>query len=135
MRLYRTVSLLLFFVFAIVGLLFLSIPEKILIFFNSISNFLGISIMPTQSFGFFPLLAVGYMYVVTLIALFMYIHPDDTRFPILLTHAKLATSILSLMMFFLHGRYLIYITNFIADGLIGIVVLCFYLRMKSRLSK
>lgn len=132
MKLYRPVSLTLCIVFAVVGLLFLSIPDKVLIFFNSISDSLGMSAMPIQGFGFYPILAVGYMYLVTLLAFFMYRHPVDTRFPLLLTHAKLATSVLSLALFLFHERYLIYITNCIIDGFIGILVLFFYLNMKRR---
>ena len=132
MRFYKVVSLTLCILFAIVGLLFLSIPDRVLIFFNALSQSWGISTTPTGSFGFYPLLAVGYMYVVTLLAFFMYLHPEDTRLPLLLTHAKLATSVLSLALFLLHERYLIYITNFIVDGLIGILVLLFYLNMKRR---
>ena len=134
MRFYKVVSLTLCILFTIVGLLFLSIPDRVLIFFNALSQSWGMSTMPTGSFGFYPLLAVGYMYVVTLLAFFMYLHPEDTRFSLLLTHAKLATSALSLALFLLHGRYLIYITNFIVDGFIGIVVLFLYLNMKRKLS-
>ena len=133
MKLYRPVSLILCIVFAVVGLLFLSIPDKVLILFNSISDSLGISVMPIQGFGFYPILAVGYMYLVTLLAFFMYRHPENTRFPLLLTHAKLATSILSLALFLFHEWYLIYITNFVIDGFIGILVFFFYLKIKKEL--
>jgi hypothetical protein len=86
--------------------------------------------MPVQGFGFYHILAVGYMYLVTLLAFFMYRHPEDMRFPLLLTHAKLASSILSLALFLFHERYLIYITNFIVDGFIVILVFFFFLKIK-----
>jgi hypothetical protein len=130
MRFYKLVSLTLCIVFAVVGLIFLVVPDKVLVFFNTVSISWGMSPMPIESFGFYPLLAVGYMYLVTLLAFFMYRHPEDRRFPLLLIYGKLTTSILSLALFLVHERYLIYITNFILDGCIGIVVLTFYLNMK-----
>jgi hypothetical protein len=120
MRLYRPVSL----------ALFLISPHLVLEFFNGLSSSLGMSLMPIQSSGFYPLLAVGYMYLVTLLAFLMYRHPTNRCFPILLIHGKLATSILSLALFLVLGQYLIYLTNFIVDGFIGIAVLVFYLKMK-----
>jgi hypothetical protein len=134
MRLYRPVSLFLCIVFGLVGLLFLSIPDRVLAFFNSLSGSWGMSLMPVESLGFYPLLAIGYMYLVTLLAFLMYRRPEDRRFPLLLIHAKLATAILSLALFLAQGWYLIYITNFALDGCIGMVVLAFYLHMKKSAS-
>lgn len=130
MRLYRPVSLTLCIVFVLVGLLFLFSPDMVLEFFNTLSNYLGMPLMPIQSFGFYPLLTVGYMYLVTILAFFMYRHPKDRCFPLLLINGKIATSILSLALFLVHGQYLIYLANFIVDGFIGIVVLLFYMNMK-----
>jgi hypothetical protein len=42
----------------------------------------------------------------------------------------LASSILSLALFLLHAHYLIYLANFIIDGVIGIVVLTLYVKMR-----
>jgi len=132
MKFYRPVSLILCIVFAVVGLLFLCVPDRVLIFFNNLSGHMGMAPSPVWDLGFYPLLAVGYMYLVTLLAFFMYRRPGNELFPLLLTHGKLATSIISLALFLIHERYLIYITNFVIDGLIGIVVLLFYLNMKRK---
>jgi hypothetical protein len=60
----------------------------------------------------------------------MYRHPDQTIYPFLLAQGKLASSVISIYLFFMHQHYLIYIANFIIDGFIGIAVLCFFLKMK-----
>ena len=130
MRPYRPVSLCLGIIFAVVGLLFLFIPGKVLGFFNTLSDWLGMPLTPEYGLGFYPLLAVGYMYLITLLAFLMYRHPGDSHFPFLLMNGKLATSILSLALFLVDEHYLIYITNFVVDGFIGILVLFFYLKMK-----
>ena len=96
MRLYRPVSLILSIVFAVVGLLFLSIPDRVLMFFNDISGHLGMTLSPVESHSFYVMLAAGYMYLVTLLAFFMYRHPENRMFPLLLAHGKLASSILSI---------------------------------------
>jgi hypothetical protein len=132
MRLYRPVSLCLCIIFAVVGLLFLFFPDNVLEFFNTLSDSFNMSRMPVQGTGFYTLLAVGYMYLVSALAFLMYRHPEDRRFPLLLTNGKLATSILSLALFLVDEHYLIYITNFVVDGFIGIVVLLFYLKMKKQ---
>jgi hypothetical protein len=130
MKLYKPVSLSLCIVFALVGLLFLSIPDRVLAFFNALSSSWGMPLMPVEGLGFYPLLAVGYMYLVTVLAFLMYRHPEDRRFPLLLIHAKLATAILSLALFLAAGWYLIYITNFVLDGCIAMMVLAFTLHRK-----
>jgi len=132
MKYYRPISLILCIVFAVVGLLFLFATDRVLVFFNTLSDTLGMTPTPIWELGFYPLLAVGYMYLVTLLAYFMYRHPGNGSFPLLLTHGKLATSILSLALFLFQERYLIYITNFVVDGLIGILILLFYLNMKRK---
>jgi hypothetical protein len=132
MKLYRPVSLILGLIFALVGLLFLIIPDEVMEFFNSLSSSWGMAQIPVQNFGFYPLLAVGYMYLVTLLAFLMYRNPGDSRYPMLLLNGKLATAALSLALFFFHGNYLIYLTNFIIDGFIGITILLFYFRMKKQ---
>ena len=90
---------------------------------------MGMQTSPVNDLGFYPLLAVAYMYIVTVLAFLMYRHPENKAFPLLLTHGKLASSILSLALFLVHERYLIYITNFVVDGFIGVIVLLFYLKM------
>ena len=129
MKYYRPVSLILCIIFAAVGLLFLFGTDIVLTFFNNLSSHLGMQTSPVNDLGFYPLLAVGYMYMVTVSAFLMYRHPENKAFPLLLTHGKLASSILSLALFLVHERYLIYITNFVVDGFIGVIVLLFYLKM------
>ena len=130
MRYYRPVSLILGIIFAAVGLVFLFGTDIVLTFFNDLSEHLGMLTTPVNDIGFYPLLAVGYMYLVTILAFRMYLHPENTTYPLLLTHGKLASSILSMALFLIHERYLIYITNFAVDGFIAVVVLLFYLGMK-----
>lgn len=130
MRLYKTFSFSAFITFAFVGLIFLFIPGKVLIFFNNLSSYLGMTLSATEGINFYLILAVSYMYLVALLAFLMYRHPENKLLPLLLAHGKFASSILSICLFLLHQPYLIYLTNFIVDGLIGIAALIFFLRLK-----
>ncbi len=130
MRLYRIFSFLAFITFAVVGLIFLFIPGNVLVFFNTLSGYLGMSPSATEGVNFYLILAVSYMYLVTVLAFLMYRHPENKWLPLLLTHGKFASSILSIGLFLFHQPYLIYLTNFMVDGLIGIGALFFYLRLK-----
>jgi hypothetical protein len=132
MALYRPVSLILCIIFAAVGVLFLTIPGGVQEFFNTLSEFFNMPMMTISGFGFYQILAVGYMYVVTVIIFFMYRHPDDLRYPVLLMHGKFATSLLSLGMFVFFGQYLMFLANFIIDALIGATVLYFYINMRRK---
>lgn len=129
MKYYRTFSLLMAIIFAIVGLIFLFLADGVLEFFNSIATYLGMKHSPIEGVSFYLILAVGYMYLVSLLAFLMYRHPDQPCFPLLLTNAKLASSVLSLGFFIWHQPYLIYITNCIVDGSIGLLALYFYLKI------
>jgi hypothetical protein len=114
-------------VFAVTGVLFLAIPDKVLGFFNTLSS----SSMPQSAligWNFYLILAVGYMYLVTTLAFLMFKHPENRYFALLLCQAKLVSSVLSLVLFLLQAHYLIYLANFIIDGAIGIVVLTLYLK-------
>jgi hypothetical protein len=117
-------------VFAMVGIVFLFLTDNVLVFFNILSGYLGMTPSPVQGYDFYLILAVGYMYLVTLLAYLMYKHPENPFFPLLLAHGKLFSSILSLGLFIFHQPYLIYLSNSIVDGLIGIVALYFYQRVK-----
>jgi len=130
MRVYKALSLFLTIIFTVVGFIFLFIPDKVLIFFNHLSIPLGMPQSSVEAFDFYLILAVSYMYLVALLAFFIYRHPENRYFPFLLANAKIASSILSLLLFFVHQPYLIYITNCLIDGLIGIGVLSFYLKLK-----
>ncbi len=130
MRWYRVISLIFVFTFIAVGLLFLFYADGVLAFFNIISDILGFSPSPTEGVDFFLILTGGYMYMVTLIAYMMYRHPTSAIYPLLLTHGKWASSFLSLCFFIFHRPYLIYLANFFVDGLIGVIALIFYSRLK-----
>jgi hypothetical protein len=129
-KLYRVVSLVLAVVFAVTGLLFLFIPDKILTTFNNFSQVLGLSPSPVIGANFYLILAAGYMYLVTILAFLTFRHPDNRTFPSLLVHAKLASSVLSLAFFLGYGHYLIFLANFIIDGLIGILVIVLSRKVK-----
>ncbi|MBE3085550.1 MAG: hypothetical protein IMZ64_04960 [Bacteroidetes bacterium] len=130
MRLYKLFGLTVAIIFAVVGLIFLFFPDWALIFFNSISGYLRLPQAPLQGTGFYLILASAYMYLVTLLAYLMYRHPDQTIYPFLLAQAKLASSVISIYLFFMHQHYLIYLANFVIDGFIGVVALYFFLKMK-----
>jgi len=129
MKIYRLVSIILMFLFAVTGLLFLFIPDQVLTLFNNFSASLGMPESPVTGLNFYLILAVGYMYLVTVLAFLMYRNPENRYFPQLLAHAKIASSLLSLALFLLHAHYLIYLVNFIIDGFIGVVVTVFYIKM------
>jgi hypothetical protein len=119
-------------VFAVVGFIFLFLPDGVLRFFNSIAGYTGMKLSPVTGVDFYLILAVGYMYLVSLLAFLMFRHPDNRYFPLLLTNAKLASSVLSLCFFILHQPYPIYVINGIVDGLIGMLAFYFYLQIKKR---
>jgi len=119
MKFYRAAALALMAGFVIVGGLFLAFPDGVLSFFNRISGSLGLPEAPPLGHPFFLVLASGYMYIVSLLAWLMFRQPENRTFALLLTRGKLATSLLSLMFFIFHRPYLIYLANFIVDGLIA----------------
>jgi len=131
MKMYRPLSLVMTVLFAATGILFLFFPDNVLGLFNSISSVLGMTQSPVNGPNFYLILAVGYMYVVTLLAFLMFKHPENRQFPFLLANAKLASSVLSLALFLFDAHYLIYLANFVVDGLIGIVVLLLYVNARS----
>ena len=130
MRIYKSISLTLMVVFAATGIIFLSIPDRVLTLFNTLSVFPGMQSTPLNGWDFYLILAVGYMYLATVLAFLMFRRPDVHYFPLLLVHAKLASSILSLAFFLLQAHYLIYLANFVVDGVIGVLVLILYLKMR-----
>lgn len=134
MNFYRLSSLCMMVTFIAVGLLFFFMPDSVLSFFNDISGQLGMKEILLQGKSFFLILATAYMYVVSLLAFFMFKYPDNQLPPLLLTNAKLASSLLSFGMFFCHHPYLVYLVNGLVDGAIGIFVLILYLRMRKELA-
>jgi hypothetical protein len=117
-------------VFAAVGILFLLLPGEVIVFFNGIPLLDGVEPMSADGVGFYRVLAVGYMYVVTLLAWFMYRKPENSLAPVLLINAKLASSLLSVLFFFAVQGALIFLVNGIVDGLIGGGVLTLYLKQR-----
>jgi hypothetical protein len=120
---YRILSLGLAVVFALVGMLFLFLPNDVLAFFNALSRRLGMTPVPQAGRSFFGVLAVAYMYLVTVLAWCMFRFPRERVYPLLLAQAKLASSVLSFGLFLFHASWLIYLVNGIVDGLIGLLVL------------
>ena len=129
---YRILSLAMAVSFGAVGLAFFILPDRILEFFNRLSPPLGLSPAPVQSGSFFPILALGYMYLVTLLAGLMFKKPGNPLFPMLLAQAKFASSILSLVFFFGRAPYLICLANAVIDGGIGALVLGLFFLQKRR---
>ncbi len=129
MSLYKLFSLAAAVIFAAVGLVFLLFPDAVLIFFNSISDYFSLPLAPLQDAGFYRALAAAYMYLVALLAWLMYRHPEQHVYPFLLAHGKLASSIISVFLFFTHQPYLVYLANFVVDGCIGLAVL-YLMKMK-----
>jgi len=130
---YRIVGMGMAVIFSLVGVVFLLFPGTVLEFFNTISAAIGMEPSPVTGPSFYLILAVGYMYLVALLAFRMYQQPDNPSFPFLLAHAKLASSVLSFGFFILSKPYLIYLANGIVDGSIGLFVLLLYRRLKKKL--
>jgi hypothetical protein len=130
LRAYRTISLMLSIIFLAVGFLFLLMPGKVLIFFNTLSGQLGFSPSPVDNIDFFLVLAVAYMYLAALLAFLMWRHPENRHFPLLLAHGKIASSLLSILLFAIRWPYLIFLANFVVDGLIGIIAVLFSSKIK-----
>lgn len=125
MRLYRAFSLSMLVVFAVVGVIFLTMPSGVLGLFNSLASGLGLASTPTHVGYFYVVLAVAYMALVSALALLMLRHPENHYFPLLLAVGKLASSSLSLLLFFVAQRSLVLVTNFAVDGAIGIAAALF----------
>lgn len=125
-KIYRSISLAMTVIFIIVGGIFLFLPELVIEFFNNLSIYFGLEKLRATVDNLYIVLSVSYMYLVSIIAYSMYKKPEEKIYPILLAHAKLASSILSLYFVFTRGYYLIYIVNFIVDGLIGLLALYLY---------
>jgi hypothetical protein len=66
------------------------------------------------------------MYLVTLLAYFMYKYPENTLPSMLLMHGKSASSVISFSLFFFHLPSLLFLTNGIVDGTIAIGVFFLY---------
>ena len=118
-------------VFAAVGVVFLAIPGKVLAAFNRMAEGMGWAVSPTDAHTLYLVLAVAYMYLVTLLAVQMARYPDSRIFSRLLWQAKAASSILSLGLFVFQERYLLYLANFAVDGAIALYVASLSRRTKA----
>lgn len=123
MRIYKITSLCLAVIFIVVGFLFLFFTNSVLEFFNNLSFIVGLPKAPLDAVNFYLALALSFMYLVTILAFYMYKNPDNKIYPILLIHGKAASSFFSLYLFLTHDHFLIYISNFIIDGSIAIIIL------------
>lgn len=129
--LYRAFSLGLAVIFALVGGVFLILPQETLSFFNTLSRRLGMVEGPAER-SFFGVLAVAYMTIVTVLAWRMYRSPRERIFPLLLGQAKIASSVLSFLLFAVQAPWLIYLVNGAVDGGLGILVLAMSRRVRAR---
>jgi hypothetical protein len=130
MKAYKTFSLILAVIFAVVGLSFLAAPARVIGMFNGLSSSFGLEAAPATGFNFYLALAVAYMYLVTVLAVLMYLHPGKAAYPLLLFHGKIASAALSFLLFFVHMPFLLYLGNGIVDGGIGITALIICLKKK-----
>jgi hypothetical protein len=132
---YKVLMTLLSWIFLIVGTLFYIIPNHVIGIFNIISDKTGyFQLLPPSSEKFYLDLAVAYMACVTAIAYM--ISRDVIRninlTPVLIV-GKTTSSLLSLISFILFQKSLLYLSNFIVDGAIVLIVLVFYLPVKKEL--
>jgi hypothetical protein len=130
MILYRRIALISAFVFALVGLIFVVFPAAVLHFFNSWSGLFKLPPAPESETGFFLILAVAYMYLVTLLAFMIYRNPKQKIYAQLLINAKLASSVLSFGFFLFQNKFLILLINGVVDGSIGALFLYLKFRQK-----
>jgi hypothetical protein len=108
--------------FGAVGVLFAAIPAKVLAAFNRLAAGLDWPLSATQPHTLYLALALGYMYVVTLLAWQIARHPEERAHAWVLTHAKAASAVVCLALFALQEQYLLYLANFVVDGAIALVV-------------
>lgn len=108
--------------FALVGVVFLLIPGRVLALFNAVGDQLGLPPSPTDAYTLYLTLAIAYMYVVTVLAVQMARHPRATAYPWVLVQAKAASALVCLVLFVAQDQYLIYIANAAVDGAIAVIV-------------
>lgn len=123
---YRYISISFGIIFGLVGITFLFMGDEVMVVFNRISAVVGMEQVEPVKGHFFGILAAAYMYVVALLALLMYRNPKEPLYPFILLNAKMASAVISFMMFLTDKYLLIYISNGIVDGLIGWLVFFMY---------
>ncbi len=129
---YRVLMLLLFWLFLIAGLTFYIVPNHIISVFNAVSEKIGyFQSIPPNMEKFYLDLAVAFMACVTAIA---YLISKDVLKNLNLTPVlivgKTTSSLISLLSFILYQKALLYLSNFVIDGSIVLIVLAFYLPLK-----
>ena len=134
---YRLLMTLLSWTFLIVGLSFYIVPNHVINIFNIVSEKIGYFQSLHQNLEKFYLdLAVAYMACVTAIA---YLISRDVLKNLNLTPVlivgKTTSSLISLLSFFLYQKSLLYLSNFVIDGSIVLIVLAFYLPVKKELAR
>ena len=124
MRLYRSIALVLAVAFAGTGLVFLAAPGQVNVWVARLGIAAG-GAMPAADLdsGLFRALAGAYMYLVALLAWQMFRRPAEPAWPTLLAHAKLASALVSFVLFAAHRPYLVYVINGIVDGVLGALAL------------
>jgi len=130
LKIYRYLSLGMSIIFGLVGILFLTVSDGVVNIFNRLSEVIGMAQTAPGGGHFYVILSVAYMYAVALIAFLMYRNPKDAAFPFLLFNAKIASSLVSILLFVADRWILIYITNGIVDGLIAMLVIAMYRNSK-----
>jgi hypothetical protein len=126
----KAISLTLMLTFAAVGSLFLLQPNAALRFMNGLGRGLGLPEAPLAGAGFYLCLAAGYMYVVTVLAWMMFRNPGLPLLPLLLAHAKGASSLISFGFFVFHRSYLIYLANGLVDLSLAVLALILLAKRK-----
>lgn len=115
--------------FAVVGLVFVAIPGKVLAAFNWLGDGLGWPASSTEPYTLFLALALAYMYLVTMLAWQMARHPEIRVYPWLLVHGKAASAVICLGLFAVQDQYVLYLANFVVDGAIALAVWALCLRV------
>jgi hypothetical protein len=119
--------------FAVVGVVFAIIPRMVLEAFNWLARGIGWPESTTEPYALYLALALGYMYVVTVLACQMARHPAERAWPWVLVQAKAASAVVCIALFALQEQYLLYLANFVVDGAIAMLVWLLCLR-RSRLT-
>ncbi len=132
MKIYKPLSVAGAVGFALCGLFFIFLPNRVYIIFNIISRSLGMPRTPVKDIGFFYIYTIGYFYIMSALAFLMFRNPDSRQYPLLLANGSFAVSILSIALFLIHKPYLIYAASLIANGIIGALALSGSLKMKKR---
>jgi hypothetical protein len=129
-RFVRTAGLGLAGTFAVVGIIFAAIPRMVLEAFNWLARGIGWPESTTAPHTLYLALALGYMYVVTVLAWQMARHPQERAWPWVLVQAKAASSLVCIALFALQEQYLLYLANFVVDGAIAAFVWWLCLRRR-----